>query len=67
MISRPGAGLLLIVEDDGKGFNLSHAKTTGGLGLGSIEQRVAYLEGEIMYDSRPGKGTMVTVEIRPEA
>ncbi|MEM6769818.1 MAG: ATP-binding protein, partial [Bacteroidota bacterium] len=62
LIDRPD-GLLLTVEDDGKGFNLDHAKRTGGLGLGSIEQRVAYLEGEIMYDSRPGEGTTVTVEV----
>jgi len=62
LINRP-AGLLLTVEDDGKGFNLDHAKRTGGLGLNSIEQRVAYLEGEIMYDSRPGRGTTVTVEV----
>lgn len=62
LIDRP-EGLLLTVEDDGKGFNLDHAKRTSGLGLGSIEQRVAYLEGEIMYDSRPGQGTTVTVEV----
>lgn len=62
LIDRP-EGLLLTVEDDGKGFNLDHAKRTGGLGLSSIEQRVAYLEGTITYDSQPGKGTTVTVGI----
>lgn len=56
--------LLLTVEDDGKGFNLDHAKRTGGgLGLGSIEQRVAYLGGEIMYDSKVGEGTTVQVSL----
>lgn len=56
--------LLLTVEDDGKGFNLEHARQTGsGMGLGSIEQRVAFLEGKILFDSRPGKGTTVSVEL----
>lgn len=55
--------VLLTVEDDGKGFNLNHAKRTGGLGLGSVEQRVAYLEGEILFDSKPGEGTTVCVTV----
>lgn len=56
--------MLLTVEDDGKGFNLDHARRSGGgLGLGSVEQRVDYLEGEIMYDSKPGVGTTVQVSL----
>ncbi|MFK8165695.1 MAG: ATP-binding protein [Lewinella sp.] len=56
--------MLLTVEDDGKGFNLDHARRSGGgLGLGSVEQRVDYLEGEIMYDSKVGEGTTVQVTI----
>lgn len=62
LVARPGL-LLLTVEDDGKGFNLDHARRMGGLGLNSIEQRVAYLEGKILYDSRGGEGTTVTVEV----
>lgn len=56
--------VLLTVEDDGKGFNLDYARRAGGgLGLASIEQRVDYLEGTIMFDSRVGVGTTVSVEV----
>lgn len=56
--------VLLTVEDDGKGFNLDHARREGGgLGLGSIEQRVDFLEGSIMFDSRMGVGTTILVEV----
>lgn len=54
----------ITVEDNGKGFNVSkvlHFKT--GIGLGSVQARVAYLKGKIDIDSNPGKGTTVILEI----
>ncbi|MEM7572689.1 MAG: ATP-binding protein [Bacteroidota bacterium] len=56
--------LLLIVEDDGKGFNLEYVKSKdGGLGLSSIENRVTFLQGELLFDSRPGSGTTATINV----
>lgn len=56
--------LLLTVEDDGIGFNpqlaLVNEKT---LGLSSIQNRVDFLKGTILYDSSPGHGTTVNLTI----
>lgn len=54
--------LLLTVEDDGQGFELLAAKHKG-LGLASIQSRVDYLKGQILFDSSPGVGTTVTLTI----
>jgi signal transduction histidine kinase len=56
--------LTLLVEDNGVGFNVE--KTLGefsGIGLKNIQSRVAFLNGEVFFDSTPGKGTTVTIEI----
>jgi two-component system, NarL family, sensor kinase len=52
--------LSITVEDNGVGFNLSQSK---GAGLGNIRQRVEFLNGTIDWDSSPGNGTSVLVEI----
>jgi|SRR5579872_1873084 len=56
---RPGA-LLLSIQDDGRGFDVSQSK---GLGLLGIEERVAQLGGTCHVHSGPGIGTVVTVEL----
>ncbi len=53
--------LTLIVEDDGKGFDVAAARQKKGLGLSSIESRVQFLKGEIEWDSVVGEGTTVSV------
>lgn len=53
--------LTLIVEDDGKGFDVQAARQKKGLGLSSIESRVRFLKGEIEWDSVVGEGTTVSV------
>ena len=53
----------LIIEDDGKGFNYVKARTQGGLGLKSINSRVEFLDGQIDWDSQPGKGTTISINI----
>ncbi|WP_117880807.1 tetratricopeptide repeat-containing sensor histidine kinase [Aureibaculum luteum] len=51
----------LMVEDDGKGFDLSKINDKKGLGLQSIESRVAYLNGMIDWDTGEGKGTTINI------
>lgn len=51
----------VVVEDDGKGFNVEEKKQTGGLGLGSLQSRVNLLKGLLDIASVPGEGTTVTV------
>lgn len=53
--------LMLILEDNGKGFNLQEALKRKGLGLSSIQSRVDFLHGEIEWDSVQGEGTSVSV------
>ncbi|MEM7573583.1 MAG: tetratricopeptide repeat protein [Bacteroidota bacterium] len=56
--------LLLIVEDNGKGFNEQYVtQTDAGLGLGSIRNRVTFLNGDLLIDSTPKRGTTVTINI----
>jgi len=55
--------LFLMVEDDGKGFDLEDARQNGGIGLNNIESRVKVMGGEVEWDSIPGEGTSVNVRI----
>ena len=52
--------LLIDVEDNGKGFDVEATKRN--MGLNNIEMRVKYLEGKMTIDSRPGKGTTISIE-----
>jgi signal transduction histidine kinase len=52
--------LLLTIEDDGKGFNPSH---TRGLGLVGMNERVVHLGGVLQVDSVPGRGTCLRVNL----
>jgi signal transduction histidine kinase len=56
----------LTVEDDGRGFNYEKESANGGLGLKSINSRVSFLDGEIHWDTQPGNGTHVLIEIPVE-
>jgi PAS domain S-box-containing protein len=56
-----GKSLVLMVEDDGRGFDVEMDR--GGLGLRNIRSRAELLDGTVDIDSSPGKGTVTTVEI----
>ncbi len=55
----------IVVSDDGKGFDSDAAPgaSDGHLGLAGMRERVDLLGGEIAIRSRPGEGTVVTIEI----
>jgi len=57
-------GLLLEVKDDGMGFETGRS---GGLGLDAMRQRAAGCGGEAKIESIPGNGTVVSVQLPPEA
>jgi signal transduction histidine kinase len=50
-----------IVEDDGKGFDVSKAETDGA-GLRNVRSRVSSLNGKFEMVTAPGKGTEINVE-----
>ncbi|MBS1782589.1 MAG: sensor histidine kinase [Bacteroidetes bacterium] len=55
--------LTITIEDNGKGFDLSNKENFEGIGIRGIISRINYLNGEIEFDSKPGKGTVVSIFI----
>ncbi len=56
--------IVLIVEDDGKGFNPKTKMTRGkGIGLIGMTERAALIGGSLAIESAPGKGTTVHVRV----
>jgi two-component system sensor histidine kinase DegS len=55
------------VEDDGKGFDLwSLLEGKGGkppLGILGMRERAALLGGQLAIDSKPGRGTRISVSV----
>lgn len=69
LLERQPNRLLLVVEDDGKGFAAGHGqwreRLTDGqhFGLLGLEERATLLGGSFCLESMPGGGTQVFVEI----
>src|SRR5690606_35041630 len=61
-LNRSENGLSVTVEDNGRGFN-PDAKNGSGVGLQNVQSRVNALEGTIVWDSAPGRGTTVVINI----
>ena len=55
--------LVLVVEDDGKGFDPDQIKGKGSLGLISMKERAHLVHGSFFVQSQPGKGTRVEVRV----
>lgn len=57
--------LTILIEDNGVGFNVEKELNTtdGGIGLKNIQSRIAFLNGEVNFDSFPQKGTTVSIDI----
>ena len=57
--------LLLVVSDNGQGFDYRHTQqsNTSGLGLKNLEARVSLLNAVLHLDSAPGRGTQIRVII----
>jgi PAS domain S-box-containing protein len=55
--------LLLRVEDDGQGMDLSEPKTKKTLGLLGIKERTFLLGGRFDLQSQPGLGTVISIWI----
>jgi signal transduction histidine kinase len=52
---------LLSVQDDGIGFDWAEVKESPGLGFSSMRERARLIQGEFSIQSRPEKGTVLTV------
>jgi nitrate/nitrite-specific signal transduction histidine kinase len=62
-LTRHSKNVLLLISDDGQGFDPAVIKDQGGVGLVSMRERAVELGGEIEIESDPGKGTIVTVRL----
>jgi len=59
-----GRKMKLLIEDDGRGFDVEQMQSwEGRYGLSTMRERAELLGGSLKVQSRPGKGTTITVEI----
>jgi len=54
------------ISDDGMGFVPDEAIEGGGLGLDGIIERAELLNGKLIIDSKPGRGTRIKIEVPNE-
>ena len=54
--------LNVVVEDNGKGFDIGLLENNKGAGLANVRSRVEYLKGQLDIHAEPGKGTLVNIE-----
>ena len=60
LVFDPGA-ITVMVEDNGKGFDLNKMEGKATVGLQSLESRVKFLSGTLDIDARPNGGTSVVI------
>ncbi len=60
-VTRTADAAVLVVEDDGEGFEL--AGETAGLGLTGMRERVALVGGRLKVETGTGSGTTIAAEI----
>lgn len=63
LLKRRGNGLVIVVEDDGVGFEPEQAGAGQRLGMLGMRERAEMLGGELIVESAPGKGTTIVVEV----
>lgn len=56
-------GIELEISDRGLGFDVGSAKSTEGLGLVSMRERIHLLNGTISIESRPNAGTRIRTRV----
>ena len=55
--------LILVVEDNGKGFVMTDSDTRNGIGLMNINSRAKAIHGEVNYEPSPLQGTVATIRV----
>jgi two-component system sensor histidine kinase DegS len=61
------AAIVATVEDDGSGFNIKEVQSPvqrrRGLGLSTIQERTEMMGGQVIFESRIGRGSKIRIEI----
>jgi PAS domain S-box-containing protein len=63
LIHRNPNGVRLVIEDDGKGFDVAKAHSDTQLGLLGMRERAHLIGGSMTVESSPGRGTTVCVSV----
>ena len=63
ILERQGDAVLLIVEDNGVGFDADRAAAPGGFGLLGMHERASLVGASLEIESTPGKGTTVLLRM----
>ncbi|WP_316769672.1 sensor histidine kinase [Pedobacter frigiditerrae] len=62
-LTKDEEGINAMIEDNGKGFDITQLEKFEGIGLKNIRSRVEYLKGTVDFSSSPGSGTLVAIYI----
>jgi signal transduction histidine kinase len=62
VLTRKGEAVVVVIEDDGRGFDPS-ADHVEGLGVIGMRERIALVGGRLSVESAPDRGTTVAVEV----
>lgn len=62
-ITKADTGIKMTISDDGTGFEFNPTTTFNGIGLRSIQKRVAIFNGQIKIETALGRGTSIQVTI----
>lgn len=62
-VVQSGHTVILKIEDDGVGFDVSK-KSKGGIGLRTMRERAEAQKTDLQIQSAPGEGTRLTVEVK---
>lgn len=60
-LDRLNGSYVMLVEDDGQGFDPTLPAPNGHFGLKVMQARSAHIAGQLRVDSAPGRGTRVTL------
>ncbi len=60
-VGRRNEKIILMMEDDGKGFDVNAHKY--GYGLNNLNERTKLMKGKMTIDSKAGRGTSISIEI----
>jgi len=63
MLTMRNDKLIVIVEDDGVGFDPKLISTGERLGLFGMRERAEMIDGNLIIESAPGKGTTIMIEV----
>lgn len=63
LVERRGERVIVMIEDDGVGFDQNRLQRPDHLGLVGLRERAEALDGTLTVESSPGSGTTIVVEV----